>query len=203
MPSLAGAAHNPSAPISPSLAGSARNPSVPISPSLAGSARNPSVPISPSTDDPTAPGPAPDANGVEAYAAASAEVSERRMPRGEVLASLGLSEASFREAEKRWTAALSEEAKRGERTLLLAHDTAYIAAWQKIRGPFEAADYARLIVATERDTLPAALDAVGVRRTTWMKIKRVFAERIITDPAFAAKVTEARAAARGDGSRRG
>jgi hypothetical protein len=116
-----------------------------------------------------------------------------------VLAAHGLSDARWTEAEKRWTEALAEEAKRGERTLLEAHDEAFVKAWEAIRGRFEIADYARLALAVERGDLAEALDAMAVRRTTWMRLKRVFGRRMAASQALAGQVKQALA----DGRRGG
>jgi hypothetical protein len=108
-----------------------------------------------------------------------------------VLGAHGLSEARFMAIETRWTKALADEAKRGDRSLQDAYDDAYLSAWQAIRGAFEVADYARLTLAAERGDLAPALDAMALRRTTWMRIKRIFARRVAASPAFAARVKQA------------
>jgi hypothetical protein len=152
----------------------------------------PEAPASPPvTDDPIS---------IAKFAAITAELGELRLPRCEVLGAHGLSDARWVEAEKRWSGALAEEAKRGQRALLEAHDDAFVKAWQAIRGPFDVVDYARLTVATERGELTAVLDAMAIRRTLWMRLKRIYSRRIAADPAFAARVKQALADARRGGA---
>jgi hypothetical protein len=93
--------------------------------------------------------------------------------------------------EKRWNDALAAEAKAGRQSLTDAYDEAYIAAWQALRGPFEIAAYARLTVAADRGHLAGELDAVKLRRTTWMRFRRQFARRVASEPTFAAQVKAA------------
>ncbi len=153
--------------------------SVPAAPSSAAGRPPPSAPATEAPID------------LETFAAVAAELGELRAPRGEVLGAHGIAEARWTEAEKRWTEALAAEAKRGERKLLDAHDDAFFKAWQGVRGPFEFADYAQLTVAAERNDLAGGLDAMGIRRTVWMRLKRIFARNIATDRAFAAGVKQA------------
>jgi hypothetical protein len=129
--------------------------------------------------------------GLEVCAAIAAQLSEGRAPRAEVLGAHGLTEARWMDVERRWTEVLAAEAKRGELALQDAYDEAYVAAWQALRGPFEAEGYARLTVAAERGELAPALKALSVRRTTWMRLRRIFARRVATEPALAARVRDA------------
>lgn len=116
--------------------------------------------------------------GVERYATIAAQLSERRASRADVLGAHGLSEARFAEIERRWTAALDDEDRRGGHALRDAYDAAYVKEWEAHRRPFELADYARLTVAAERGHLAAALDSLGIRRTLWVRLKRVWARRL-------------------------
>ncbi|WP_433932663.1 DUF2169 domain-containing protein [Sorangium cellulosum] len=116
--------------------------------------------------------------GVERYATIAAQLSERRASRADVLGAHGLSEARFGELERRWTAAMDDEDRRGGHALRDAYDAAYVKEWEAHRRPFELADYARLAVAAERGHLAAALDSLGIRRTLWVRLKRVWARRL-------------------------
>ncbi|KYF86698.1 hypothetical protein BE17_49230 [Sorangium cellulosum] len=116
--------------------------------------------------------------GVERYATVAAQLLERRAPRADVLRAHGLSEALFAEIERRWSVAMDDEDRRGGHALRDAYDVAYIKEWEAHRGPFELGDYARLTVAAERGHLAAALDSIGIRRTLWTRLKRVWAKRL-------------------------
>ncbi|WP_437780796.1 DUF2169 domain-containing protein [Sorangium sp. So ce1097] len=125
------------------------------------------------------PAPADTADiGVEHYATIAAQLSERRASRADVLGAHGLTEARFAEIERRWTSAMDEEDRRGGHAIRDAYDAAYIKEWEAQRRPFEIADYARLTVAAERGHLAAALDSLGIRRTLWIRLKRVWARRL-------------------------
>jgi hypothetical protein len=125
---------------------------------------------------------------LERVAAITAELSERPVPRADVLAGHGLSEARFGSAQKRWIDALDVEQRSGGRALRDRFDAAYIASWEAIRGPLEAADYARLVVAEEKGGLSSALEALALRRTAWMRMKRLWSKRLAASPGLAALV---------------
>lgn len=137
-----------------------------------------------------------DAMGLERCAAIAAELAERRAPRPEVLKAHGLTEARWAEADRRWRDAIDEEEKRGGHALRDAYDAAHIGAWESLRGSLQPADYARLVFADERGDLASALDAIGVRRTVWLRLKRLWARRIAEDPSLAVRVKNALAALR-------
>ena len=137
-----------------------------------------------------------DALGLERCAAIAAELGERRAPRPEVLKAHGLSEARWIEADRRWHDAIDEEEKRGGHALRDAYDAAHIGAWESFRGSLQPADYARLVLADERGDLATALDAIGARRTVWLRLKRLWARRIAEDPSLAVRVKNALAALR-------
>ncbi|MGK3997698.1 DUF2169 domain-containing protein [Sorangium sp. So ce1024] len=124
--------------------------------------------------------------GIERYAALAVQLSERRAPRADVLGAHGLTEARFAEIERRWTSAMDEEDRRGGHAIRDAYDAAYIKEWETQRRPFELADYARLTVAAERGHLAAALDSLGIRRTLWIRLKRVWARRLAESRSLAA-----------------
>ncbi|MDI3287328.1 DUF2169 domain-containing protein [Polyangium sp. 15x6] len=126
---------------------------------------------------------------LERCAAISAELAERAASRAEILAGHGLTEESWRAAEQRWNDAVDQEVKRGVKALRDRFDAAYIAAWEAIRGPLDVKTYATLVVADERGSLSAALDALRIRRTVWTRVKRRWEKRMV-DPALAAQVEE-------------
>ncbi|WP_437872622.1 DUF2169 family type VI secretion system accessory protein [Sorangium sp. So ce363] len=125
---------------------------------------------------------------VERCAIVAAELAERPVPRADVLRAHGLSDERWEQAETRWQEAMAEEARRRERPLRDRFDAAYLAAWEAIRGVLRPTDYARLVVATERDGAAAALDPLAIRRTVWAQMKRLWARRLAGDPRLRAHV---------------
>ncbi|WP_437329637.1 DUF2169 domain-containing protein [Sorangium sp. So ce381] len=125
---------------------------------------------------------------LERCAIITAELAEKPVPRADVLKAHGLSEARWAEAERRWRDSMTEEARSRERALRDRFDAAYVGAWEAVCGPLHAADYARLIVATERSGGAAALGERAIRRTVWVRIKRLWARRLAEDPRLRARV---------------
>ncbi|WP_437299893.1 DUF2169 family type VI secretion system accessory protein [Sorangium sp. So ce426] len=125
---------------------------------------------------------------LERCAIVTAELAEKPVPRADVLRAHGLSEARWAEAERRWRDAMAEEARRRERALRDRFDAAYVGAWEAVCGPLHAADYARLIVATERSGGAAALGDRAIRRTVWVRMKRLWVRRLADDPRLRARV---------------
>ncbi|XXX81026.1 DUF2169 domain-containing protein [Sorangium sp. So ce134] len=126
--------------------------------------------------------------GLERYAIVAAELEERPIPRADVLKAHGLSEARWQEAERRWRESMADEVRRRERALRDQFDRAYVTAWEAVRGALSAADYARLIVATERNGVSAALGERAIRRTVWARMRRLWARRLADDPRLRARV---------------
>ncbi|WP_437281774.1 DUF2169 domain-containing protein [Sorangium sp. So ce375] len=141
---------------------------------------SPSAPLSPLGDG--------DEVSLERCAIVTAELAEKPVPRADVLRAHGLSEARWAEAERRWRESMAEEARRCERALRDRFDAAYVGAWEAVRGALHAADYARLIVATERSGGGAALGERELRRTVWARMKRLWARRLAEDPRLRARV---------------
>ncbi|WP_441287145.1 DUF2169 family type VI secretion system accessory protein [Sorangium sp. KYC3313] len=125
---------------------------------------------------------------LERCAIVTAELAEKPVPRAEVLRAHGLSEARWAAAERRWRDSMTEEARRRERALRDKFDAAYVGAWEAVWGPLHAADYARLIVATERSGSAAAPGDRVIRRTVWVRMKRLWARRLADDPRLRARV---------------
>jgi hypothetical protein len=129
---------------------------------------------------------------IELFAAISAELIERRALRAETLASHGVSEPRWVEVVKRWSDALAEEERAGGTDLRDIQDAAFVAAWEAHRGALNASDYVRLSLAAEGSGLAAALEALGIRRTVWTRLKRVWSRRMASDRNLAAAVERER-----------
>ncbi|WP_437310860.1 DUF2169 domain-containing protein [Sorangium sp. So ce388] len=162
-------------------------------------ARAPSASVGPATSALTAEAPPlgeGDEVSIERCAIVAAELAERPVPRADVLRAHGLSDERWEQAETRWQETMAEEARRRERSLRDRFDAAYLAAWEAIRGVLHPTDYARLVVATERDGA-AALDSLAIRRTVWAQMKRLWARRLAGDPRLRAQVEAEIATLRG------
>ncbi|AGP37811.1 hypothetical protein [Sorangium cellulosum] len=84
---------------------------------------------------------------------------------------------------------------RGKRRLLSSYDAAYIAALEAERGPITAVDYARLAIASERGNEAQALEELGLPEGALIRLRRVWLERVVKDPAAAQQVRAAMRAA--------
>ncbi|WP_437320409.1 DUF2169 domain-containing protein [Sorangium sp. So ce385] len=140
----------------------------------------PSEPLPPLGED--------DEVSLERCAIVAAELEERPIPRADVLEAHGLSEARWQEADRRWREAMADEVRRRERALRDRFDRAYVTAWEAVRGALSATDYARLVVATERNGVSAALGESAIRRTVWARMRRVWARRLADDPRLRSRV---------------
>ncbi|WP_437941224.1 DUF2169 domain-containing protein [Sorangium sp. So ce341] len=140
----------------------------------------PSEPLPPLGED--------DEVSLERCAIVAAELEERPIPRADVLKAHGLSEARWQEADRRWREAMADEVRRRERALRDRFDRAYVTAWEAVRGALSASDYARLVVATERNGVSAALGESAIRRTVWARMRRVWARRLADDPRLRSRV---------------
>ncbi len=156
--------------------------------------------VSPGAEPPAAPAPPAatarattpsphDRIDLERCAALAAELAERAASRTEILARHALTEEIWRAVEQRWNDAVDQEVKRGVMALRDRFDAAYVAAWEAIRGPLDVKTYAKLVVADERGSLSAALEALRIRRTVWTRLKRRWEKRTV-DPVLAAQVKE-------------
>ncbi len=92
-----------------------------------------------------------------------------------------LRQREWQAAHAHWMSAIRDEAKRGEQTLLAAYDKAYVEAIEAARGPITAADYARLVRASERGVEAEALGEMGLPKGALLRVKRVWLARIVRD----------------------
>jgi hypothetical protein len=100
--------------------------------------------------------------------------------------------------EKFWSESIRKETDRGKTALLKAYDAAYVGQLEKERGPITVEEYARLVVASERGATAQALEELSLPRGAFLRIERVWLERVSADDALAATVRKAILAARMD-----
>ncbi|HVK69239.1 MAG TPA: DUF2169 domain-containing protein [Polyangium sp.] len=158
-----------------------------MAPIVSPEAEPPAAPAPPAATARATPSSPHDRIDLERCAAIAAELAERAASRTEILAGHGLTEEIWRAAEQRWNDAVDQEVKRGAKALRDRFDAAYVAAWEALRGPLDVTTYATLVVADERGSLSAALDALRIRRTVWIRVKRRWEKRMV-DPVLAAQV---------------
>ncbi|MDI1445992.1 DUF2169 domain-containing protein [Polyangium sp. 6x1] len=158
-----------------------------MAPIVSPGAEPPATPAPPAAPARATPPSPHDPIDLERCAAIAAELAERAASRAEILAGHRLTEETWRAEEQRWNEAVDQEVKRGVKALRDRFDAAYIAAWEAIRGPLDVKTYATLVVADERGSLSAALDALRIRRTVWIRVKRRWEKRM-ADPVLAAQV---------------
>ena len=171
-------------------------PLPPAEPAPAVVAPEPVVPVAP-VEAPEPPAEAPRVEvSLEECAAIAASIARRPEDRAKILEQSRVDAASFTAAEARWNKALKEEAARGKRALLPAFDAAYVGRLEKERGPIEVAEYARLVVAGERRTVPEVLAELGLPRGAMLRIERVWLGKVLRDPELGTRVRRAVQAAR-------
>jgi hypothetical protein len=134
---------------------------------------------------------------IERCASVAAALAMSSSDRESILEASGLTRQAWAAIERRWSAAIRKEGERGKTALLTAYDEAYIAELERGRGPIEAAQYARLMLAMERGSAAQTLDELKLPRDAQMRIQRVMMKRITKDKNLAASVREALLVARG------
>lgn len=133
---------------------------------------------------------------VEICAATAASLARRKDDTAKILEERSISAADWKLVEKHWAEAIKSETDRGRMVLLRAYDTAYVAQLEKERGPITVEEYARLVVASERRGAAPVLEELDMPRGAFMRIERVWLERLAEDDALAASVRKAILAAR-------
>jgi hypothetical protein len=119
---------------------------------------------------------------IERCAAIAASTARRREARSTILEENELTPERWGEIQDHWAREIRAEIKRGKTLLLKAYDVAYVAQLEKERGPIRPEEYARLVVATERDSAEEEITALGLPRGALMRIQRLWLDRIAGDP---------------------
>ncbi|AKT38209.1 DUF2169 domain-containing protein [Chondromyces crocatus] len=122
-------------------------------------------------------------SSLEQCAALMARIALNRAEKARILEEGALTDAQWGAIEAHWGGVIREETRRGNPGPLGRFDAAYVAQIERERGPIRVQDYARLLIAAERGTTDAALEALGLPRGAALRIERVWMERLMRDPA--------------------
>jgi hypothetical protein len=139
--------------------------------------------------------PAPIDFPIERCAAIAAEIAQMRPQTAQILESHDLTPDDWKAIEEHWGDKLRKEASRGKSTLLKVYDAAYVAQIEKLRGPIQVDEYARLVVGSERGSTAAVIEELRLPRGAVLRIERIWLDRIADDPVLASSVRAALAKA--------
>jgi hypothetical protein len=157
--------------------------------------------VEPAGAEPAAPPapprePEPGDFPIERCAALTAAIAMDRPGAEALLTSEGLAQDRWAAIAKHWDDAIRDERARGRTALLKAFDAAYVASIEERRGPVQVEEYARLVVGAERGSAAGVAADLGLPKGAPMRIERVWAARMVKDPALARRVRAAIAAER-------
>jgi hypothetical protein len=142
------------------------------------------------------PEPGPENVTLSRYAAISAELAQKGVDRGSVLRHNKLSIGGWGAVDRHWKRAIAEQTERGERGMLNAFDTAYVAAQERLRRPIGVPEYARILVGLERGEVGRVLADLELQLSDLMRLQRVWTKRVADVPALAAELARAVESAR-------
>jgi hypothetical protein len=158
----------------------------------------PSPPAEASAPKAPAAAPAPDAPkakavsiSLEECAAITASIARRRDEEPKILDEHQIDSPTWESTKEHWSKAIRAETDRGKVDLLRRFDTAYVQQLEKERGPIQASEYARLMIATERGMIDELLADLTLPRGAVMRIERVWIEKMGKDIALGEQVREA------------
>lgn len=100
----------------------------------------------------------------------------------EVLREENIQESTWKAALAHWQRALREELDRGECALNDKFDRSYVTLFEAMRRPLEPADYATLVVETERAAGARAAEALGIDPADLGRVLRAVAARLVESP---------------------
>lgn len=115
-------------------------------------------------------------------AAIAARIDRRPEEYTQVLEDEWLDLPTWEALDAHWRGAVDADVARGRKKMLAAYDEAYVGALEIERGPITAAEYARLLLASERGAAPPLLDELGLPPAALMRIRRVWLGRTVRDP---------------------
>lgn len=108
--------------------------------------------------------------------AASIDVDPEAAP--SILDAIELDRDGWRALCGHWQSELSADAGRGSVERLRVFDAVYVARLEEERGAITPEEYARIIVATERGTLPTALEELGIPAAAQVRVERQWIGRM-------------------------
>ncbi|WP_437738672.1 DUF2169 family type VI secretion system accessory protein [Sorangium sp. So ce1335] len=149
------------------------------------------VPERPPGEVPSAPALPVDAYPLERCAAIAARLARRPEAQDAILEEEELSPDAWEALHAHWLDAIRADVGRGKRRLLSSYDAAYVAALAAERGTITADEYARLVIAAERGNEARALAELGLPDGALLRLRRVWLERTVKDPAAAQEVRAA------------
>ncbi len=156
----------------------------------------PAAPPSPPTPPPAEPPPRETPLPLEAYpiercARIAASIARDEARRAAILAVHGLGAEVWERLSTHWAEALRDDALRDRNKRIRAYDGAYVAQIEVERGPIGVEEHARLVVASDRSALGAALRGLRLPAGAVVHIRRAFIARSTEDAAFGARVRRA------------
>ncbi|MEP7120467.1 MAG: DUF2169 domain-containing protein [Byssovorax sp.] len=125
---------------------------------------------------------------LERCAAIAAALAHRPPDRARILERHELSQEQWAALDEHWTAELRAEVDRGKTALLSAHDAAYVAELERLRGPIRVDEMASLLVAAERGQSDRALAELDLPRGALLRVKRVWLVKCAEDLPLGAAV---------------
>lgn len=115
---------------------------------------------------------------LDLYAVISAELGEKKEPRADTLARHGLDEDDWTIEERAWSSTMASASAEDDGALLVEFAQLLVAAQEDLGTPQESkitlADYARLLVAMEREPPARVLHAARMTLPAWMRLDRRF-----------------------------
>ena len=197
----------------PGMAGGVSPLQIPLSavgetpppPGMLGGPQAASLPLPPPPEpaadpEPAAEPPLPlDEVPLERCARIAAGVALRPSEQGALLEKEALTPAVWERLQAHFAEVLGEESRRGKNEEGRAYDEAYVGAVEAIRGPITPVEYAQITVAVERSEVASALSALDLVEAALPHVRRVWLQRIVSDPALAKQARSAVRAARAAG----
>ncbi|WP_437594699.1 DUF2169 domain-containing protein [Sorangium sp. So ce1000] len=167
-------------------------PTATPAPDIAAAEQRPAaVPEPRAAEEPAEPILPVDAYPLARCAAIAARLAKHPEALDAILAAEALSPETWEALHAHWLDAIRADVARGQRRLLSSYDAAYVAALEAERGPITAGEYAVLVIASERGNDAQALAKLGLPDGVLLRLRRVWLERIVKDPAAAQEVRAA------------
>ncbi|MGK3993244.1 DUF2169 family type VI secretion system accessory protein [Sorangium sp. So ce1024] len=145
----------------------------------------------PPSESPSAPALPVDAYPLARCAAIAARLARRPEAQDAILEAEELSPDAWEGLHAHWLDAIRADVGRGKRRLLSSYDAAYVAALEAERGTITAGEYARLAIAAERGNEARTLAELGLPDGALLRLRRVWLERTVKDPATAQELRAA------------